>query len=112
MAAVALLSGLVAEDEVVLYSAQPTRALPWPRTGCRTARSRVNVGVNGRTCCQPPQDTLSDCRRAWHAARMPSVGAAYGLVERRGRDSNPRSGGAGLRFSRPVHSTALPPLRE
>jgi hypothetical protein len=34
------------------------------------------------------------------------------LVERRGRDSNPRSGGAGLRFSRPVHSTALPPLRE
>jgi hypothetical protein len=35
-----------------------------------------------------------------------------GLVERRGRDSNPRSGVAGLRFSRPVHSTALPPLRE
>ena len=30
---------------------------------------------------------------------------------RRGRDSNPRSGVTGLRFSRPVHSSALPPLR-
>src|SRR5438270_9208710 len=31
--------------------------------------------------------------------------------ERRGRDSNPRSGVTGLQFSRLVHSTALPPLR-
>jgi hypothetical protein len=30
--------------------------------------------------------------------------------ERRGRDSNPRSGVAGLQFSRLAHSTALPPL--
>jgi hypothetical protein len=32
-------------------------------------------------------------------------------VERRGRDSNPRTGKPGLQFSRLVHSTALPPLR-
>jgi hypothetical protein len=33
------------------------------------------------------------------------------LYERRGRDSNPRTGGTGQRLSRPPHSATLPPLQ-
>ncbi len=44
--------------------------------------------------------------QSWQSAGSHGSGG-----QRRGRDSNPRSRVTGLRFSRPVHSTTLPPLR-
>ena len=64
--------------------------------------SEVCCGLLGPSLLAPGRDTYP--RRSLSLQHFPTV-------ERRGRDSNPRSGETGRQFSRLVHSTALPPLR-
>jgi Phage integrase family len=84
-----------------VYPQHSTRAAGKPRETDRRLE-RSTAASSGERRSGPPGGA---------PRRKPSKLGVSAPVERRGRDSNPRSGGAGLRFSRPVHSTALPPLR-
>jgi integrase/recombinase XerD len=77
---------------------------------------------NGRERMRAGENTDGSGRGSIPTLPFPRPGLEMKAVEsdrepmstpekRKGRDSNPRTGLARLRFSRPVHSTALPPFR-
>jgi hypothetical protein len=80
------------------------RRQPEPgRAGSRRGRWRAEM--------RPRQDRYLASAASARPAGPSSWKQSKYRPERRGRDSNPRSGFAGLQFSRLAHSTALPPLR-
>ena len=81
---------------------------------CAAHPSRGPLATGGR-CAFPAPTSSASGRTSGLSSGYPSPPYKKTrfrgfLVWRRGRDSNPRSGVTRCRFSRPVHSTALPPL--